>query len=223
MRASGRSSPRSGACAARRPLRARGDHRHVRARARHRRLGNSTANLGDDVIYSGTWPQPWKGTSGPARDRDNGNGQPRRPLLRDAARRRWSRRAPQGRPAARRHYPQRQRARSALEHIAGFEVTPGNRHRAEPCTRQEDPRGRSGGGSCRGPRMDAGPGTDFHAVRYGRISITPIDLTATRRSNGSPAGSAAADELKGAVVMTRACACSPGDRRGNDLAARATA
>jgi len=70
----------------------------------------------------------------------------------------------------------------AWEDIAGFEVTRlGHRHRAEPCIRQDDPRGRAWwwiGPS--GPEMDAGPGTDFHAVRYGHISITPIHVDLTR-------------------------------------------
>ena len=31
-----------------------------------------------------------------------------------------------------------------------------------------------------GPEQDAGPGTDFHAVRTGHISITPIHVDLTR-------------------------------------------
>jgi len=66
--------------------------------------------------------------------------------------------------------------------IAGFEVTRlGHRHRAEPCIAQQDPRGRPiwwiGPA---GPEQDAGPGTDFHAVRSGCISITPIHVDLTR-------------------------------------------
>jgi len=66
--------------------------------------------------------------------------------------------------------------------IAGFEVTRlGRRHRAEPCIRQDDPRGRAWWWiGPAGPEMDAGPGTDFHAVRYGHISITPIHVDLTR-------------------------------------------
>jgi len=66
--------------------------------------------------------------------------------------------------------------------IAGFEVTRlGHRHRAEPCIRQDDPRGRTWWWiGAAGPEMDAGPGTDFHAVRYGNISITPIHVDLTR-------------------------------------------
>ena len=31
-----------------------------------------------------------------------------------------------------------------------------------------------------GPEQDAGPGTDFHAVRSGYVSITPLDVDLTR-------------------------------------------
>ena len=66
--------------------------------------------------------------------------------------------------------------------VKGFEVTRlGNRHRAEPCVPLEDPRGRSWywiGPA--GAEQDAGPGTDFHAVRTGNISITPILVDLTR-------------------------------------------
>ena len=66
--------------------------------------------------------------------------------------------------------------------LRGFEVTRlGNRHRSEPCVPQPDPRGRTVywiGPA--GPEQDAGPGTDFHAVRTGHISITPIHVDLTR-------------------------------------------
>ena len=66
--------------------------------------------------------------------------------------------------------------------VKGFEVTRlGHRHRAEPCIRQEDPRGRPIWWiGPPGPAQDAGPGTDFHAVRTGFISITPIHVDLTR-------------------------------------------
>lgn len=70
----------------------------------------------------------------------------------------------------------------AWSDVRGFEVTRlGNRHRAEPCLQQADPRG----GTVywigpAGPEQDAGPGTDFHAVRAGCISITPIHVDLTR-------------------------------------------
>jgi 5'-nucleotidase len=66
--------------------------------------------------------------------------------------------------------------------IRGFEVTRlGHRHRAEPVVQTKDPRGRPMywiGPA--GPGEDAGPGTDFDAVRRGYISITPIHVDLTR-------------------------------------------
>jgi len=68
------------------------------------------------------------------------------------------------------------------EEIRGFEVTRlGNRHRAEACIPATDPRGNTVywiGPA--GSEQDAGPGTDFHAVRTGHISITPIQVDLTR-------------------------------------------
>lgn len=66
--------------------------------------------------------------------------------------------------------------------VKGFEVTRlGNRHRSEACVPLEDPRGRSWWWiGPAGPEQDGGPGTDFHAVRSGNISITPILVDLTR-------------------------------------------
>ncbi|HEX5162644.1 MAG TPA: 5'/3'-nucleotidase SurE [Steroidobacteraceae bacterium] len=68
-----------------------------------------------------------------------------------------------------------------LEEVKGIRVTRlGNHHRSGAVIRAEDPRGRPVywvGPS--GPRHDDGPGTDFHAVIEGYVSVTPltIDLT----------------------------------------------
>ena len=66
--------------------------------------------------------------------------------------------------------------------IGGFEVTRlGHRHRAEPTIRELDPRGRPMywiGPA--GAEQDAGPGTDFDAIRRGCISVTPIHVDLTR-------------------------------------------
>jgi 5'-nucleotidase len=66
--------------------------------------------------------------------------------------------------------------------VSGFEVTRlGHRHRAEPTVRMMDPRGNPMywiGPA--GAEQDAGPGTDFHAVRRGFVSITPIHVDLTR-------------------------------------------
>ncbi|MFN7293983.1 MAG: 5'/3'-nucleotidase SurE [Lysobacteraceae bacterium] len=66
--------------------------------------------------------------------------------------------------------------------LAGFEVTRlGHRHRAEPCVPQTDPRGRKVWWiGPAGPEQDAGPGTEFDALKRGFVSITPIHVDLTR-------------------------------------------
>ncbi|MCU0935593.1 MAG: 5'/3'-nucleotidase SurE [Gammaproteobacteria bacterium] len=69
-----------------------------------------------------------------------------------------------------------------LEALAGFRVTRlGQRHRSEPVVRDRDPRGREifWVGPA-GPGQDAGPGTDFHAIAEGCVSITPLHVDLTR-------------------------------------------
>lgn len=70
-----------------------------------------------------------------------------------------------------------------VEEVKGIKVTRlGYRHRAEKMIPSEDPRGKTiyWVGPA-GPGQDAGPGTDFHAVKEGYVSVTPIktDLTDT--------------------------------------------
>ncbi|MGD8956006.1 MAG: 5'/3'-nucleotidase SurE [Chromatiaceae bacterium] len=57
----------------------------------------------------------------------------------------------------------------------------GHRHKAEPVVKSQDPRGRPiyWVGPA-GAEQDAGPGTDFHAVRNGYVSITPLQVDLTR-------------------------------------------
>ena len=146
---------------------------------------NNAANLGDDVIYSGTVSAAMEGRF---------LGLPAVAVSLDT------------RNHDARHYETA--ARAAVEIVArlkadplpantilnvnvpdlawsqvrGFEVTRlGNRHRAEHCVAQDDPRGRTvyWVGPA-GPEQDAGPGTDFHAVRTGHIAITPIHVDLTR-------------------------------------------
>jgi 5'-nucleotidase len=59
----------------------------------------------------------------------------------------------------------------------------GHRHKAEPVVAAKDPRGRTiyWVGPA-GPEADAGPGTDFHALREGFVSITPLQVDLTRHS-----------------------------------------
>ncbi|MDD1791841.1 5'/3'-nucleotidase SurE [Enterovibrio sp. ZSDZ42] len=69
-----------------------------------------------------------------------------------------------------------------LESLKGWQVTRlGARHRAEDMIEQTDPRGQPiywiGPP---GAKQDAGPGTDFHAIENNCVSLTPlqVDLTA---------------------------------------------
>ncbi|HSN72218.1 MAG TPA: 5'/3'-nucleotidase SurE [Steroidobacteraceae bacterium] len=70
------------------------------------------------------------------------------------------------------------------ESLQGFEVTRlGHRHRSERVVPTSDPRGRPVywvGPAGRG--QDAGPGTDFHAIAQGRVSITPLQVDLTRHT-----------------------------------------
>src|SRR5512139_2195284 len=65
--------------------------------------------------------------------------------------------------------------------VRGLEVTRlGRRHVAEPVIRGLNPRGETvywigPAGSAR----EAGPGTDFHAIEHGKVSVTPLDVDLT--------------------------------------------
>jgi len=75
-----------------------------------------------------------------------------------------------------------------LADIKGYQATRlGQRHKSEPVIKSTDPRGRTlywvgppGG------EQDAGPGTDFYAINAGYVSVTPLqlDLTWYERING---------------------------------------
>ncbi|WP_423820770.1 5'/3'-nucleotidase SurE [Salinisphaera sp. SPP-AMP-43] len=72
-----------------------------------------------------------------------------------------------------------------FEALAGYRATRlGYRHRAEKLIADRDPRGRrvywigpAGG------QADAGPGTDFHAVGEGFVSVTPLQIDLTRHNS----------------------------------------
>ena len=70
----------------------------------------------------------------------------------------------------------------AFDALKGFTATRlGHRHRSEPVIRMLDPRGEAMywvGPS--GAEQDAGPGTDFDAVRRGFVSVTPLHVDLTR-------------------------------------------
>ncbi len=70
------------------------------------------------------------------------------------------------------------------DQLSGYRSTRlGHRHKAEPVVKTTDPRGKTiyWVGPA-GAEQDAGPGTDFHAVREGYVSITPLQVDLTRHS-----------------------------------------
>lgn len=71
-----------------------------------------------------------------------------------------------------------------LNEIKGIKTTRlGNRHKAEPAIKHYDPRGKPiFWVGAAGPEADAGEGTDFHAIKTGYVSITPIHVDLTRHN-----------------------------------------
>lgn len=70
----------------------------------------------------------------------------------------------------------------AYEKLGSMEVTRlGHRHKSEPAIKMKDPKGKTiyWVGPV-GPGVDEGPGTDFYAVSQGNISITPLQFDLTR-------------------------------------------
>jgi len=66
--------------------------------------------------------------------------------------------------------------------LNGYQVTRlGQRHKSEPAIPASDPKGRTvyWVGPV-GPEQDGGQGTDFKAVKQGRVSITPLQADITR-------------------------------------------
>ncbi len=143
---------------------------------------NAGANLGDDTLYSGTVAAAMEGRfmGLPAVAVSNVAHNPQHyeaaaqavvHLLRDIA----------SHPLPRSSILNVNVPDRAYERLAGVEVTRlGYRHVAEAVVRAVDPRGRPiywiGPA---GSEQDAGPGTDFHAVNRGYVSVTPLqtDLT----------------------------------------------
>lgn len=146
---------------------------------------NAGANLGDDVLYSGTVAAAMEG-------RFLGLPAMAVSLAFDG-----------GRP---RHYASAARAAGILmnrlveeplpadtilnvnvpdlpwEEIRGFETARlGHRHRSEDVIPLDDPRGRRFFWvGAPGGEQDNGPGTDFNAIRRGYVSVTPIHVDLTR-------------------------------------------
>jgi 5'-nucleotidase len=70
------------------------------------------------------------------------------------------------------------------DELVGYRATRlGRRHKAEPVIKTETPRGET----CywvgaAGPAADAGEGTDFHAIEAGYVSLTPLQIDLTHRT-----------------------------------------
>ena len=147
---------------------------------------NDGSNLGDDVLYSGTVAAATEGrflgktAVAFSLNTDGLRGDARRHFETGAhfARVIVERllAAPLGRTILNVNIPN-----LPVADVKGIKVTRlGNRHRSEAVIRAEDPRGRPvyWVGPA-GASQDAGPGTDFHAVAEGFVSVTPltVDLT----------------------------------------------
>jgi len=73
----------------------------------------------------------------------------------------------------------------SYDEIKGFKASRlGNRHKSEPVIKTLDPKGRNvyWVGPV-GAEQDAGEGTDFHAIRTEYVSITPIQIDLTRHQS----------------------------------------
>ena len=78
----------------------------------------------------------------------------------------------------------------ALDELAGYELARlGRRHKAEPVHKMRDPRGRTVYWiGAAGPEADAGPGTDFYAVNNARVAVTPLHSDLTNLSSNDGVG-----------------------------------
>jgi 5'-nucleotidase len=146
---------------------------------------NAGANLGDDVLYSGTVAAATEGRflGLPAMAVSINSHQPRH--FETAA---WVARRLVVELCARPLSPDTiinvNVPDVPLGELKGFRATRlGHRHKAEPVVRMTDPRGHAvyWVGPA-GPEQDAGPGTDFEAVRSGHVSVTPLQVDLTRHA-----------------------------------------
>ncbi|MCL7462028.1 5'/3'-nucleotidase SurE [Pseudomonas sp. NW5] len=143
---------------------------------------NMGANLGDDVLYSGTVAAALEGRflSRPAfafslmsRQSDN------LPAAAEIARRMVERYADLDLPP--RTVINVNIPNLPLERLRGVQLTRlGHRARAAAPVRSVDPRGKAGYWiAAAGDIEDGAPGTDFHAVMQGYVSVTPLQLDRT--------------------------------------------
>ncbi len=146
---------------------------------------NSGPNLGDDVLYSGTVAAATEGRflGLPAMAISMGSQQPEHYATGAWAAREIVRRLCR-RPLSPETIINVNVPDLPLADIKGFSATRlGHRHKAEPVIRSTDPRGRDiYWVGPPGPEQDAGPGTDFFALRQGCVSVTPLKVDLTRHS-----------------------------------------
>ena len=147
---------------------------------------NAGANLGDDVLYSGTVAAAMEGRflGYPAIAVSLGGHGPLEHFetAAKAVRQLLSRMESHELPAAtilNVNVPN-----IPWEEIKGIQATRlGHRHKAEPVIKSADPRGREiYWVGPPGAEQDAGPGTDFYAMRNGYVSVTPIQVDLTQHA-----------------------------------------
>lgn len=150
---------------------------------------NSGPNMGDDVIYSGTVAAATEGRflGYPAIAISMASHAPSHYATGARVALELVERLSQGNPLGEQVILNVNVPDLPWESIAGFAATRlGHRHKAEPVICDKDPRGRPiYWVGAAGPEADSGPGTDFHAIRQGYVSITPIQVDLTRHESMS--------------------------------------
>lgn len=145
---------------------------------------NTHENLGDDVLYSGTVAAAIEGRflAKPAIavslvSRDKGHYDTAARVVREIIARGDMTLAP--RTILNVNVPD-----VPYDEIKGIQITRlGHRAKGQPPEQFSDPRGKERLWiSTAGEGDDAGPGTDFHAVAHGYVSITPVQVDMTRHS-----------------------------------------
>jgi 5'-nucleotidase len=146
---------------------------------------NDGANLGDDVLYSGTVAAAMEGRflglpsiAVSLVAEGHGNFAAAARVARELVSRLTRAPLPQA-TLFNVNVPDR-----PYEQLAGWRATRlGVRHRSEPIVPAADPRGRAVYWvGAAGVGQDAGPGTDFDAVENGFVSITPLQIDLTRHA-----------------------------------------
>lgn len=144
---------------------------------------NAGANLGDDVLYSGTVAAAMEGRF---------LGRPAIAISMNAwMPQHWETAGRVAEELVRRIEPESLPPNTILnvnvpdipwDELKGYQATRlGFRHKSESVITSQDPRGRTiYWVGAAGGEQDGGPGTDFHAVRNGYVSITPLHTDLTR-------------------------------------------